>query len=140
MPLIRRSRPCCRADSDDPASVYPFPGRQLWHYGSFKVTQYWKKPRGTARDDLHVVVNARYTYWQTRHPVPGGVAFENFELREHFYEGQVFVFGITRKTPAQLWAASDRRSPPPQTNQIERTAGNLLPFVSWSARLPSKHL
>ena len=86
----------------DPASVYPFPGRRRWHYGGSKVTQYWKKPRGTARDDLHVAVNARYTYWQTRQPIPGGVAFENFELRERFHEGQVFTFGITRKSPAQL--------------------------------------
>ncbi len=89
-------------DEDDPASVYPFPDRQLWHYGGSKLTQYWKKPRGTARDDLHVAVNARYTYWQSRQPIPGGVAFENFELRERFHEGQVFTFGITRKTPAQL--------------------------------------
>jgi hypothetical protein len=89
-------------DEDDPASVYPFPGRQLWHYGGSEVTQYWKKLRGTAHDDLHVAVNARYTYWQTRQPIPGGVAFENFELRERFYEGQVFAFGITRKAPAQL--------------------------------------
>jgi len=89
-------------DEDDPASVYPFPGRRLWHYGGCKVTQYWKKPSGTAREDLHVAVNARYTYWQTRRPIPGGVAFENFELRERFYEGQAFLFGITRKTPAQL--------------------------------------
>jgi hypothetical protein len=89
-------------DEDDPASVYPFPGRQLWHYGGFKVTQYWKKPRGTARDDLHVAVNARYTYWQSRRPIPGGVAFENFELRERFQEGQAFIFGITRQTPAKM--------------------------------------
>jgi hypothetical protein len=89
-------------DEDDPAAVFPFPGRRLWHYSGFKVTQYWKKPRGTARDDLHVAVNARYTYWQTRQPIPGGVAFENFELRERFYEGQAFVFGITSKLPAQL--------------------------------------
>jgi hypothetical protein len=51
---------------------------------------------------LHVAVNARYTYWQSSRPIPGGVAFENFELRERFYEGQVFIFGITRKTPAQM--------------------------------------
>ena len=37
-------------------SVYPFPGRRSWHYGGAKVTQYWKKPRGTVRDDLHVAV------------------------------------------------------------------------------------
>jgi hypothetical protein len=62
----------------------------------------WKKPLAMARDDLHVAVNARYTYWQTRQSLPGGVAFENFELRERFYEGQGFTFGITRKTPAEL--------------------------------------
>jgi hypothetical protein len=93
------------SDEADPASVYPFPGGPLWHYGGSKVTQYWKKPREMARDDLHVAVNARYTYWQTRRPIPGGVAFENFELRERFYDGQPFVFGITRKTPDQLQGA-----------------------------------
>jgi hypothetical protein len=108
-PLIRLARSvsgdvlvAVTTDEDDPASVYPFPGRQAWHYGGSKVTQYWKKPHGTAHDDLHVAVNARYTYWQSRQPIPGGVAYENFELRERFYEGQVFCFGITRKTPAQL--------------------------------------
>ena len=89
-------------DEDDPASVYPFPGRRLWHYGGSKVTQYWKQQRGAARDDLQVAVNARYTYWQTRRPIPGGVAFENFELRERFFQGQAFIFGINRSTPAQL--------------------------------------
>jgi hypothetical protein len=97
-------------NEDDPASVYPFPGRRLWHYGGSPVTQYWKKPHGTVRSDLHVAVNARYTYWQSRQPIPGGVAFENFELRERFHEGQAFVFGITRKTPAQLGLAG--HSPP----------------------------
>jgi hypothetical protein len=89
-------------NKEDPASVYPFPGRLHWYYGGSKVTQYWKKPKGTARGDLHVAVNARYIYWQSRQPIPGGVAFENFELRERFHEGQVFSFGITRKSPAQL--------------------------------------
>jgi hypothetical protein len=89
-------------DEDEPASVFPFPGRRHWHYGGSKVTQYWKKPHGTVRDDLHAAVNARYTYWQTRRPIPGGVAFENFELRERFHDGQVFIFGISHKSPAQL--------------------------------------
>jgi hypothetical protein len=89
-------------DEDNPAAVHPFPDRRLWHYGGSKVSQYWKKLAGTARGDLQAAVNARFTYWQSRQPIPGGVAFENFELRERFYEGQVFAFGITRKTPAQL--------------------------------------
>jgi len=89
-------------DEPDPAAVFPFPGTRHWYYGGAKVTQYWLKPKGAFRDDLHAVVNARYTYWQSAQPIPGGVAFENFELRERFYDGQCFVFGITRRTPAQL--------------------------------------
>ncbi|MCW5553864.1 MAG: hypothetical protein KIS67_17110 [Verrucomicrobiae bacterium] len=89
-------------DETNPATVFPFPGSRLWHYGGFNVTQYWKKPRATARDDLHAAVNARYTYWRSRRPIPGGVSFENFELRERFYDGQSFSFGLTRRTPAEL--------------------------------------
>lgn len=89
-------------DERDPASVFPFPGSERWHYGGFKVTQYWRQRRADVRDDLQAAVNARYTYWQSRQPIPGGVAFENFELRERFCEGQTFVFGITPKTPIQL--------------------------------------
>lgn len=89
-------------DEENPAAARPFPGSGAWYYGGFKVTQYWKKRKGTYRDDLHVRVNARYTYWMSRQPIPGGVAFENFEVRERFYEGQQFVFGITRKTVKEL--------------------------------------
>jgi hypothetical protein len=89
-------------DEESPASVYPFPGSELWHYAGCEVTQYWAKPAGTFRDDLHAVVNARYTYWLSARPIPGGVAFENFELCERFYNGQKFIFGITRRTPQEL--------------------------------------
>ena len=89
-------------DEDAPALVFPFPGRRRWYYGGCKVTQYWKKPHEEVHDDLHVAVNARSTYWKTQRALPGGVAFENFELRERFHEGQSFVFGITRKTPQDL--------------------------------------
>jgi hypothetical protein len=89
-------------DEEDPASVVPFPGTRRWRYNGIKVSQYWKRLHGTVGAGLEGAVNARYTYWQTRQPIPGGVAFENFELREPFCEGQQFIFGITRKTPAQL--------------------------------------
>jgi hypothetical protein len=82
--------------------VFPFPGTRLWYYGGAKVTQYWRKPNGTFRDDLSAAVSARYTYWKSKQPVPGGIAFENFEMREPFSEGQCFVFGITLRTPAEL--------------------------------------
>jgi hypothetical protein len=89
-------------DETDPAPVYPFPGSRRWHYAGMKVTQYWKKAHDTFHDDLHAAVNARYTYWKTQTPIPGGVAFENVELRERFYEGQQFIFGITPDKPDQL--------------------------------------
>ena len=89
-------------DEENPASVRPFPNSNLWYYGGIRVTQYWKKPKGELRDDLKAVVNGRYTYWQSQRAVPGGVAFENFELREAFYDGQRFVFGVTTKSPKDL--------------------------------------
>jgi len=89
-------------DEENPAATFPFPGTQRWYYGGAKVTQFWKKPSGTFQIDLLAAVNARYTYWKSSQPIPGGVAFENFELRERFYEGQRFIFGITSKTPGEL--------------------------------------
>ena len=89
-------------DEEDPALAYPFPNSRLWHYAGRKVTQYWAKEAGAFQNDLQAVVNGRYTYWQSSRPIPGGVAFENFELRQRFYDGQRFVFGITRKSPHEL--------------------------------------
>ncbi len=89
-------------DEVDPSAVEPFPGLPHWRYAGMPVTQYWRKPAGTWRADLQVAVNGRYTYWMSRRPIPGGIAFENFEMRERFFEGQRFVFGITRKTPPEL--------------------------------------
>ncbi len=97
-------------DETDPAAVTPFPGRAHWRYAGFPVTQYWRKPAGARRDDLHVAVNGRFMYWMSRRPIPGGIAFENFEMRERFHAGQRFVFGITRKTPSELGIAA----PPPR--------------------------
>jgi hypothetical protein len=89
-------------DEDNPAAAHPFPGTDNWYYGGFKVTQYWRVPAGSVADDLAVVVNGRFTYWRSHQAVPGGIAFENFEIREHFREGQAFDFGITGHTPREL--------------------------------------
>lgn len=89
-------------DEHRPADVHPFPGTRRWYYGGFPVTQFWKKRKEGWRDDVHLAVNGRYAYWQTRQPIPGGVSFENFELRERFYAGQQCIFGITGRTPAEL--------------------------------------
>jgi hypothetical protein len=89
-------------DEANPSAVEPFPGRKHWRYAGAPVTQYWKKPAGSWRDDLHVAVNGRFTYWLSRQPIPGGIAFENFEMRERFRDGQRFIFGITRRTSGEL--------------------------------------
>jgi hypothetical protein len=42
-------------------------------------------------------------YWNSKAPVLGGIAFENFEVRERFVPGQSFIFGITPQEPWQFY-------------------------------------
>lgn len=87
-----------------------YPSKSHWRYRPpFKVTQYWRKDHARFDSSLHVRVNGRAKYWSggSDDPsdyidIPGGVAFENFEMREEYYPGQKFYFGITRKIPRQM--------------------------------------
>lgn len=92
---------CITSNEPDPAATRPN-ARPWWWYRGEPVTQYWKKPRGAWQPDLRAKVNGRYCYWQTRSPIPGGIAFENFELVERYVPDQAFVFGITRRTPREM--------------------------------------
>ncbi|MHC4432903.1 MAG: hypothetical protein ACYTBS_13765, partial [Planctomycetota bacterium] len=49
-----------------------------------------------------VRVNGRFTYWMSRSPIPNGVAYENFELTQDYFDDQRFVFGVTELSPAQF--------------------------------------
>jgi hypothetical protein len=62
----------------------------------------WREPAAQVREDLQCAVNGRFTYWMSVRPIPGGVAYENFELRETFRNGQQVAFGVTRRTPTEL--------------------------------------
>src|SRR5699024_5179365 len=81
-----------------------------WKYTPpFKVTQYWKKDNSSFDSSLHVRVNGRAKYWSggSRNSadyieIPGGSAFENFEMREKYNPGEKFYFGITRKSPEEM--------------------------------------
>jgi hypothetical protein len=84
-------------------------GMTFWYYGGEKVTQYWRKSKGDYGNGLQAAVNARHVYWQSRLPIPGGSAFENFEMREPFRDGQRIRFGVTRKTPAELGLPKERK-------------------------------
>jgi hypothetical protein len=81
-------------DEETPSAVLPFSRPHFWDYRGSRVVQYWRKPADTVQPDLHCAVNARYTYYGTTRPIPGGVAYENFELRQRFREGDRFVFGV----------------------------------------------
>src|SRR5699024_5591264 len=84
--------------------------KQWWRYRPFyKVTQYWRKKSTEHDSSLHVRVNGRAKYYgggsddKTNYvDIPGGVSFENFEMREPYYPGQQFYFGITRKSPQEI--------------------------------------
>lgn len=63
-----------------------------WKYHGKTATQYWRVKN--PNDDLAGQVNGRYTYWGTRSPIPGGIAFENFEMVVNFQNGETLIFGV----------------------------------------------
>lgn len=89
-------------DESDPSSVQPFGRPYFWDYKGAKVTQYWRKPATEVSPDLKAIVNSRFTYWMSKQPIPGGIAFENFELREPFASGRSFIFSITSRSPLDV--------------------------------------
>jgi hypothetical protein len=68
-----------------------------WRYYGDSAVQSWRS------EDPHLLmrgcVNGRTEYWASRSPIPGGIAFENFELIEPFREGATFWFGVTPTGP-----------------------------------------
>jgi hypothetical protein len=90
------------ARPDEPDPVHATYSREVqphWHYVGKTATQYWRSPAGR---NLVARVNARQTYWASHAPIPGGVAFENFEMEAPYRPGQKFVFGITPELPEAL--------------------------------------
>ncbi len=69
-----------------------------WKYEGKIATQYWRVPNPTK--DLIVRVNGRTNYYgMSEGRIPGGIAFENFEVEEPFVSGQEFIFGATTVKP-----------------------------------------
>lgn len=88
----------CTSNEADPGKT---PGNDTahWTYTLPKLSQYWRVPGRDVEPNLRVRVNARRVYWASKAPVLGGVAFENFEVRQRYVPGQSFIFGITRNEP-----------------------------------------
>jgi len=70
-------------------------------YGGQKFYQYWKKYPGSYKDDLKITVNARDKYFSgflnscNGKQVLGGVAYENFDMAEQYFDGQTFWYGYS---------------------------------------------
>jgi hypothetical protein len=87
-------------DEADPVQArYSADVARHWHYQGIVATQYW---RAKVAPGLVVRVNGRKTYWASDAPIPGGVAYENFELEVPFHPGQEFWFGATPQAPGAL--------------------------------------
>jgi hypothetical protein len=91
-------------NEDNPSS---FPGTPSghWHYPLPKLTQYWRIEAHEIQPDLRVRVNGRRVYWASHDPVPGGIAYENFDVRQRYIPGQSYIFGVTAKAPWQFTPA-----------------------------------
>jgi hypothetical protein len=87
-------------DETDPSGARYSPDvARHWHYQGAVATQFW---RARARAGLVVRVNGRRTYWASDAPIPGGVAYENFELEAPFEPGWESWFGATPEPPERL--------------------------------------
>ena len=119
-------------NQDDDAIVYATsseqdpqttPGNSTahWPYLLQRYTQYWRVPAHDLEPDLRVRVNARRVYWQSTAPVLGGIAFENFEVRQRYVSGQTFVYGISKKQPWELDPDLDRLRKSPAAGKNQQT-------------------
>jgi hypothetical protein len=100
-------------NEDDPSRV-EVTERPWWTYKSVKLTQYWRVPAWHIQPDLRVKVNGRRVYWNSKTVIPGGLSFENFEVRQRFVPGQIFVFGLTPSQPWELAPAIPRLAAMPR--------------------------
>jgi hypothetical protein len=91
-------------NEENPSS---FPGTPSghWHYPLPRLTQYWRIEAHEIQPDLRVRFNGRRVYWASHDPVPGGIAYENFDVRQRYIPGQTYIFGVTAKTPWQFTPA-----------------------------------
>jgi hypothetical protein len=92
-------------DEADPSQVVP--DLANWRYKGRKVTQYWRA-NPHHEHPVRIKVNGRFTYWMSRTPIPNGVAYENFELVQNYFDAQQFTFGITESPPKHLNRAFPR--------------------------------
>jgi hypothetical protein len=95
----------CTTNEARPQTNPHFTAPDHWRYRLGRLTQYWRVPASDIRGNLRVRVNGRRVYWNSQAAVTGGIAFENFEVRQTYQPGQVFVFGVAAKDPWEIQPA-----------------------------------
>ncbi len=88
--------------NEENPSSFPGTPNGHWHYPLPKLTQYWRIAAHDIQPDLRVRINGRRVYWASHDIVPGGIAYENFDVRQRYVAGQTFIFGVTDKSPWQF--------------------------------------
>lgn len=91
--------------NEDNPSSFPGTHKGNWHYPLPRLTQYWRIEAHEIQPDLRVRFNGRRVYWASHDPVPGGIAYENFDVRQRYTPGQTYIFGVTAKAPWQFTPA-----------------------------------
>lgn len=80
-------------DEVDPWSVEHSPDTAPhWRFLGRRAVQTWRVD--DPHPDLVASVNARWAYWASSSPIPGGPAFENVEIVEPFRQGAVARFSV----------------------------------------------
>src|SRR5580698_8367146 len=95
----------CTTNEANPRLNPDFTAKDHWRYRLGRLTQYWRVPASDIQPNLRVRVNGRRVYWSSHAPLGGGIAFENFDVRQVYKPGQTFVFGVTRKEPWEIQPA-----------------------------------
>jgi hypothetical protein len=107
----------CTSNEAFPEANQGFAAPDHWRYRLGRLTQYWKVPVSEIEQNLRVRVNGRMVYWGSHAPLAGGVAFENFEVRQKYKPGQSFVFGVAAKEPWEIRPAI-RFLPGPKSPEV----------------------
>ncbi|WP_217184900.1 hypothetical protein [Streptomyces sp. AC495_CC817] len=80
-------------DELDPWSVsYSDDTADHWRFLGAKTVQGWRTD--DPHPELEALVNARWSYWASASPIPGGPAYENVEMVEPFRQGAAFRFSV----------------------------------------------
>jgi hypothetical protein len=97
-------------DECEPREAWPLP-TDAWHPDGPWMAQYWLKTRGSYDQSLCCRVNGRRVYWAGTCPIPGGIAYENFEFRERFQPGRELWFGYTTQSPSAAFGFTYNAAP-----------------------------